>query len=729
MLGHLVRSVYALGGTITPNWVRLCSLYLRKLNLLHKHGGLPMVVKYLKVASVIVQQVCGGHKLSCLNGLGMRISRSKSGLPRFIPAYQRKLIRRGESRVIKFWLTLISIFRDLHFIGELKLTTITNPSTASTDSQEIGKLVKPFTYLLWKDHKGIQTLRESAAFQMLTSGPQVDSKTGEYNSHSLSVLRSLNVFLEPKNKELLESLRLLMELTGNDRLISLWHKLVKTRWDKLIYPVRSPLHYYLGKLSIKEEAAGKVRVFAMVDPWTQWVLRPLHDNLFTILRKIPMDGTFNQLRPLTRVPWGKAPLYSFDLSAATDRLPIWLQTKILSEVFGDDFGKAWETLLVSREWLTPRSGPNCGFKVQKEFPRTIKYAVGQPMGALSSWGMLAITHHYIVQYSAWISGVCPKDKLFTQYAVLGDDFVIWNKTVAKVYLQTMKRLGLEINLSKSIVSPRGEALEFAKRTLKNGVDVSPIPFKEQSSAHRSISLALNFKERFSLSELGLIRFLGYGYKVDPTKNNSLVTTLRLAMAIPKTCKMLVNLFSLDRPYLDINGMSYPLNQVRKTFLSVLRDELLHLSKANELMLTLAAYEAGCYVDSIGPWRTPEGIVRSEIVGGVAPKYIKSLMHIGLGARAHLETLLPLFTHYDSFLWDTPEVLLQPWLKLKPLPRDLHAAINFIFTAGEELSRIQTRSVMFPKPSASVSPEFQEKVRTLRMWNNWSSRLSKVKAQF
>jgi len=28
---------------------------------------------------------------------------------------------------------------------------------------------------------------------------------------------------------------------------------------------------------------------------------------------------------------------------------------------------------------------------------TVSYAVGQPMGALSSWAMLAITHHLIVQ--------------------------------------------------------------------------------------------------------------------------------------------------------------------------------------------------------------------------------------------------------------------------------------------------------------------------------------------
>jgi hypothetical protein len=54
----------------------------------------------------------------------------------------------------------------------------------------------------------------------------------------------------------------------------------------------------LSKLGFKEEAAGKMRVFAMVDTITQWVLGPLHDKIFHILSRIPQDGTFDQTKPL-----------------------------------------------------------------------------------------------------------------------------------------------------------------------------------------------------------------------------------------------------------------------------------------------------------------------------------------------------------------------------------------------------------------------------------------------
>jgi hypothetical protein len=57
----------------------------------------------------------------------------------------------------------------------------------------------------------------------------------------------------------------------------------------------------LGRLGLKQEAAGKVRVFAMVDCWTQWLLSPLHRGLFRLLDRLPADGTHDQLKPIRRL--------------------------------------------------------------------------------------------------------------------------------------------------------------------------------------------------------------------------------------------------------------------------------------------------------------------------------------------------------------------------------------------------------------------------------------------
>jgi hypothetical protein len=54
-------------------------------------------------------------------------------------------------------------------------------------------------------------------------------------------------------------------------------------------------HNHIGQLSRKLEAAGKVRVFAMVDIWTQSLLKPLHLMLTNFLSSLPNDGTKDQI--------------------------------------------------------------------------------------------------------------------------------------------------------------------------------------------------------------------------------------------------------------------------------------------------------------------------------------------------------------------------------------------------------------------------------------------------
>jgi catabolite regulation protein CreA len=63
-------------------------------------------------------------------------------------------------------------------------------------------------------------------------------------------------------------------------------------------------------------------------------------------------------------------VFSYDLSAATDRFPIDLQVQILSMLYTKEVALAWKSVLVNRDYH---------FK-----DNTYRYSVGQPMGALSS---------------------------------------------------------------------------------------------------------------------------------------------------------------------------------------------------------------------------------------------------------------------------------------------------------------------------------------------------------
>jgi hypothetical protein len=214
----------------------------------------------------------------------------------------------------------------------------------------------------------------------------------------------------------------------------------------------------LGRLSKLYEAAGKVRVIAITDWWTQCLLKPLHSSLFEALQSLVTDATFDQTGTLNKVReiCRGRPAFSFDLSSATDRLPVALQVQIL-KALGLSWAVTWAQLLTERVWWLGS--------------KPIMYAVGQPMGAYSSWAMLAMTHHVIVQVSAYRAGW---RHFFPYYVVLGDDIVIFDPLVASEYQKSMATLGVPINLSKSLVSERG-SLEFAKRWFHpDRGDFSPI---------------------------------------------------------------------------------------------------------------------------------------------------------------------------------------------------------------------------------------------------------------
>jgi hypothetical protein len=127
-------------------------------------------------------------------------------------------------------------------------------------------------------------------------------------------------------------------------------------------------------------------------------MAPLHGAIFKKLERIPSDGTFDQMRPVVRLQdslnRGRT-FASIDLSAATDRLPICLQQDLLEVWLKDvvpdsrEFGAAWRDLLVARHYSTGQAGGRkTALSYQVDMPKTVpeqvKYAVGQPMGALSS---------------------------------------------------------------------------------------------------------------------------------------------------------------------------------------------------------------------------------------------------------------------------------------------------------------------------------------------------------
>jgi hypothetical protein len=251
-------------------------------------------------------------------------------------------------------------------------------------------------------------------------------------------------------------------------------KLSGVPFSRWIWSKRSTLPYSL--LSFLSDKSGKTRIVAIGDVWSQLVLKPFHDIAFDFLRILPTDGTHNQDKQRERVKqWSERNklLYCFDLTAATDRMPVILQAWVFyqSGVIDNFFSMiCWYRLIARRDFqfspIRGRTHPNEG--------KTVRYAVGQPMGLYSSWAALALTHHCLVWYAAHKAGHKSPFR-FRDYSLCGDDIVIANQKVALQYQILCKMIGVEINLSKSYVG-YGIA-EYMKTLYVKGSIMSTLPLE------------------------------------------------------------------------------------------------------------------------------------------------------------------------------------------------------------------------------------------------------------
>jgi hypothetical protein len=212
----------------------------------------------------------------------------------------------------------------------------------------------------------------------------------------------------------------------------------------------------LGKLSFIYDPECKLRIVAIMDYYTQLFLKPIHEGIMNKLHKLPCDRTYTQ-DPFHKWKDDNERFWSLDLSSATDRFPISLQRRLLSVIYNDnDLANGWHEILSTREFHTPEGDK-------------LKYSVGQPMGAYSSWAAFTITHHLVLHWCAKLEGY----NNFSDYIILGDDIVIKNDKVAKRYIKWMNYLGVDLSESKTHVS--NDTYEFAKRWICKGREITGLP--------------------------------------------------------------------------------------------------------------------------------------------------------------------------------------------------------------------------------------------------------------
>jgi len=425
----------------------LINIYESKTNTLLKNKGKVWTGKYLKQLYVVAHRYAMEQHITPIPFTKC----NKKGFPKDLIPYKKFLEGTpGEKQSV---LTLLCQYRLFHDRPDYTVESIVRgggPNDAWRALQSKWLEFLP----LFKERNPVPKMEESKILLRGSSGPNGPSMTTILKD-AYALTSDPEVFNNVKEMSKVITSSLSKHIEGYSRII-------KLSLDEKIMSSRAK--YKHSRIAFLPEGGLKTRVIAIGDYFTQELLKPLHDSLMKGLRGIPSDGTYSHDKigdkALSITRKGR-PSYCYDLSNATDRFPCELIAQVLSAYYGENLSSAWKKLMVDRDFYV-----NDNLKV--------RYAVGQPMGFYSSWPAFAITHHALVQFSAYLEGI----KHFQDYMLIGDDIVINHPKVAGKYRELLIALDVPISLDKSIVpigNNESPSCEIAKRLFYKGEEISPIP--------------------------------------------------------------------------------------------------------------------------------------------------------------------------------------------------------------------------------------------------------------
>ena len=220
-----------------------------------------------------------------------------------------------------------------------------------------------------------------------------------------------------------------------------------------------------GHIAFLQEGGCKGRVIAVPNCWVQLLMQPLHASLDALSKQTLQSVVHDQNQGAyfaKKCYENGQTLTCKDLSSATDRFPRSLQTALLKGLGLSVYAKALEEISKA-PWIVD-TRINGSFVTE-----TWSYSVGQPMGLYSSFPLFNLTH---VAFLQCLSNMCGGD-----FKVLGDDVIIFGKTLAREYTKWLIRFGVQFSEPKCMESD--SVAEFAGFTIykTNKGITSHRPFK------------------------------------------------------------------------------------------------------------------------------------------------------------------------------------------------------------------------------------------------------------
>lgn len=241
-----------------------------------------------------------------------------------------------------------------------------------------------------------------------------------------------------------------------------------------------------GRINVIQEGGAKGRVVCSPNAWVQYYMYPFHQRLVRYLTRVEsrepgMNGTWgvscalDQLRgvsvALSRLENGSF-CAGVDLSSATDRFPLDYQVEMTKYLGVPEMGSA----------LSALRGPYWAPDGDQW-----TYGAGQPMGVYGSFPLFHLSHFALLNGLSYQLDL-PMDR--SNFAVLGDDVLIFDENLLGSYLSTLERWQVPVSWHKSY---QGNLVEFAGFLItKSGNSWTAFrPYKHQPDDFSSVIQVLH----------------------------------------------------------------------------------------------------------------------------------------------------------------------------------------------------------------------------------------------
>jgi hypothetical protein len=449
--------------------IKHLSILFKTIGKMWRECGLSHTIKYLKLARLHATRFMTGEPLIFKEHQTISVSIDKDGFPKIFRPWKGAITSKARWGVVKV-LTILTISRAFRRFKTDKLPIDLDPivKPSKYDDGVINWALIDEVILSMRLRKlRIEDLRKTDWKLFSSAGPDgLSAKTALLTLYKMSwsVVFSLGQLVGKKTRDYLNNLRTwavspeFLQLTNPN---IKWYNIGRDDWEDNPRERTSP---WIRKLGLVEDPELKARVIAIFDYYSQNILNSISKQVFELLKSIPSDRTFSQDPYFNHYGFreNEDHYWSIDLSSATDRFPLALQVQLLKRLGLKEIeAKSWSDVMVGSPFMIPSS-----WKLPL---KEVYYRAGQPMGARSSWPVFTLCHHIIVKYCARLCGY----KQFDNYIILGDDIVIKDDKVSKKYFEVMNLIDVQTSENKTHKSLT--TYEFAKRWIRNGEEISPIP--------------------------------------------------------------------------------------------------------------------------------------------------------------------------------------------------------------------------------------------------------------